>query len=213
MKTITLNNVLPAVFADTPPASGVWLQRVTFEAGRAYQVASASGSGKSTLCAYLYGYRSDYTGCITFDGTDVRTLDIDRWCALRARHVAYVPQDLRLFATLTATENCLVKNSLTGHKSEREIRDMLVAVGLEDRLHQPAGRLSIGQQQRVAIVRALCQPFDFIVLDEPVSHLDPDTNAAVSALIARECDKQGAAIVCTSVGNPPAIEFDNILHL
>ena len=64
-----------------------------------------------------------------------------------------------------------------------------------------AGKLSIGQMQRVAVVRAVCQPFDFIFLDEPVSHLDARNNKIVADIITEAADSQGAGIVSTSVGN------------
>ena len=62
--------------------------------------------------------------------------------------------------------------------------------------------MSIGQQQRVAIIRSIRQPFDFILLDEPVSHLDPDNNRIAAGIIAEEAERQGAAVISTSVGNP-----------
>ena len=74
-------------------------------------------------------------------------------------------------------------------------------LGIDSRADYPVGRMSIGQQQRVAIIRSLCQPFDFIILDEPVSHLDPDNNRIAARMIQREAERQGAGIITTSVGN------------
>ncbi len=73
--------------------------------------------------------------------------------------------------------------------------------------------MSIGQQQRVAIIRSICQPFDFILLDEPVSHLDEDNNRIAAAIIGREAERQGAAIVSTSVGNPLLLDNYRKLRL
>ena len=70
----------------------------------------------------------------------------------------------------------------------------------------PVGKMSVGQQQRVGIIRALCQPFDFILLDEPVSHLDSRNNLIAARIIAEEADRQGAGIISTSVGNPLLLE-------
>ncbi len=213
MEKIILDNVLPAVFAGTTPGGEVWQHTVTFEHGTRYQVIAASGTGKSTLCAYLYGYRNDYTGKVYIDNADARTLDIDRWCDLRTHCIAYVPQDLRLFGTLTAIENCEIKSRLTGYRSVNEIKHMLASVGLGERMSSRVDHLSIGQQQRVAIVRALCQPFDFLIMDEPVSHLDEETNAAVATLIEQELSHTGAGVVCTSVGNRLLMHFDKSLNL
>ena len=213
MTKIEIDNVLPDVFAGTRPTSDVWLTDCTITRGEHVEVAAASGEGKSTLCAFLYGYRNDYSGSIRFDGEDISTFDIERWSALRRRHLSYVPQDLRLFDKLTALENCMIKNTLTDHKTEREILDMLSAIGLQDRIDYPAGRLSIGQRQRVAIVRALCQPMDVLLLDEPASHLDEASNHAAADMIAAEADRQGAAVVVMSVGARLLIDYSRNLQL
>ena len=69
-------------------------------------------------------------------------------------------------------------------------------------------RLSIGQQQRVAIIRTLCQPCDFILLDEPVSHLDAANNRIVAQMVTDEARSQGAGVISTSVGNNVMIKVD-----
>ena len=109
---------------------------------------------------------------------------------------------MRLFPELTALENIEIKNRLTSRFTRKEIIGMLERLEIGHKADQRAARLSIGQQQRVAIVRTLCQPFDFIFLDEPVSHLDSRNNAIAAALIAEHAKANGAAIISTSVGNP-----------
>ena len=89
-------------------------------------------------------------------------------------------QELRLFPELTAWENVQLKNSLTGYCKRKQIEDWFSRLGISDKWDQQIGKMSFGQQQRVAFVRALCQPFDFIFLDEPVSHLD-DGNGKIMA--------------------------------
>ena len=90
---------------------------------------------------------------------------------------------------------------------------MFEALEIDNRIDTPVGRLSIGQQQRVAIIRTLCQPFDFILLDEPVSHLDARNNDIAARLIADEAAAQGAAIIATSVGYDININFNYSLRL
>ena len=90
---------------------------------------------------------------------------------------------------------------------------MLAALGLADRISTPASRLSIGQQQRVALVRTICQPFDFILLDEPVSHLDEENNLLAAEMIEEVAAAQDAGIIVTSVGNPLAINYKTLLPL
>ena len=202
MEKIELINTLPAVFAGRDPVpSDVWQCDLPIERGQHYLIVAESGTGKSSLCAYLYGYRVDYSGTMRFDGRDIRSLSVAEWCQVRQRHIAYLPQEMRLFPELTALENVQLKNRLTGHKTEGEIIDWFEALGIPDKVNSPVAKLSIGQQQRVAIIRTLCQPADFILLDEPVSHLDDTNNRIVADMVQAEAARQGAGIIATSVGN------------
>ncbi len=193
--------------------SEVWLQNITLERGKRYLISAESGTGKSSMCSYIYGYRQDYSGVIAFDGKDIHSFSVDQWCDIRQRHIAYLPQDMRLFGELTALENVELKNRLTGFKSNEEIRRLFEIMGIADKQDSLASKLSIGQQQRVAIIRTLCQPCDFILLDEPVSHLDEDNNRIVAELIAQEAAHQGAGVIATSVGNHLKMEVDQIFRL
>ncbi|MDE5982450.1 MAG: ATP-binding cassette domain-containing protein, partial [Duncaniella sp.] len=98
-------------------------------------------------------------------------------------------------------------------KTAAEITDMLGRLGIADKAGVEAGKLSVGQQRGVAIVRALCQPMDFLLIDEPVSHLDARNNSTVAALIEEEAARQGASIIATSVGNNIDIKNFTVLHL
>ena len=201
METIKLINTLPRVFAGHDGIhSEVWLQDVTLERGQRYLISAESGTGKSSMCSYIYGYRQDYSGDIAFDGQNIRSLTVAQWCEIRQRHIAYLPQDMRLFGEITALENVELKNRLTNHKSREEISQLFEALGIADKMDSLASKLSIGQQQRVAIIRTLCQPCDFILLDEPVSHLDEENNRLVARLITDEAQRQGAGVIATSVG-------------
>ena len=193
--------------------SDVWLQDITLERGKRYLVSAESGTGKSSMCSYIYGYRQDYSGTITFDGKDILGLTIAQWCDVRQRHIAYLAQDMRLFGELTAIENVELKNRITGFKSRDEILRLFETMGIPDKVDSLASKLSIGQQQRVAIIRTLCQPCDFILLDEPVSHLDDENNRIVADLITQEAARQGAGIIATSVGNHLKMETDHIFRL
>ena len=214
MKTIKLSNTLPRVFAGHDGIhSEVWLKDIAFERGKRYLISAESGTGKSSMCSYIYGYRQDYSGDITFDGQDIRSLTVAQWCEIRQQHIAYLPQDMRLFGELTALENVELKNRLTGFKSRQEIERLFKVLGIADKLDSLASKLSIGQQQRVAIIRTLCQPFDFIMLDEPVSHLDEENNRVVANLIAEEASRQGAGVIATSVGNYLQMDVDVVFSL
>lgn len=215
MEKIVLEQALPRVFvSEKIPASEVWLSAATtFGRGNMYLVEAASGGGKSSMCAYIFGARTDYEGRILFDGEDVRTFGIDRWQEIRRRHLAYLPQELSLFPELSAWDNVQLKNRLTGYASDKMILSWFEQLGIDSRRDYPVGRMSIGQQQRVAIIRSICQPFDFIMLDEPVSHLDDDNNRIAAELIAGEARRQGAGIISTSVGNHIRLPYTHTLRL
>ncbi|MDE6308663.1 MAG: ATP-binding cassette domain-containing protein [Muribaculaceae bacterium] len=206
MDTIELKEALPQVFRDDPaPESQIWLTDVEFRRPNLYMVAAESGKGKSSMCSYIYGNRNDYMGQILFNGEDIRNYDIMRWSEIRRSHLALLPQELRLFPELSAMDNIRLKNRLTDFKTEEEILMMLDMLGIKHKANQLAAYLSVGQQQRVAIVRSLCQPFDFIMLDEPVSHLDAGNNRIAADLIVEEAKRQQAGVITTSVGNHLAL--------
>lgn len=216
--TITLDRVLPCVFHGSENESSVkdsliWLREVTFTRGVNYLVEATSGAGKSSLCSFIYGVRRDYCGTIMIGDLDARSLSPRQWSTLRCETLAYLPQQLALFPELTVMENIDLKNRLTGFKTAKEIHSMLEELGLDDKRDLTAGKLSIGQQQRVAIIRALCQPFSFLLLDEPVSHLDAANNEAAARLIGAEACRQGASVIATTVGNTIDLKNFNVLAL
>ncbi len=211
---IEMKGMLPRVFvSEKIPPSDVWRHDVAFERGKFYLVEAASGGGKSSMCAYIFGARTDYEGRLLFDGEDAAGISMAGWQALRRRNIAYLPQELSLFPELTAWENIQLKNRVTGYASEKMVERWLEQLGIASRRDYPAGRMSIGQQQRVAIIRSVCQPFDFILLDEPVSHLDEENNRIAATIIAEEARRQGAGVISTSVGNHILLDYNERLRL
>ena len=214
IKDIKLRDTLPAVFQGEPHThSDVWLTNLTLRKGDRYIISAESGTGKSSLCAYIYGSRRDYVGEILFNSTNIAGLGITEWQEIRRTSLAYLPQDLGLFPELTAYENIKLKNDLTGHFSEEKILTLLDRLGIAARRDFPVGKMSIGQQQRVGLIRAICQPFDFLFLDEPVSHLDEQNNRIVAEIVEEEAEAQQAAIISTSVGNHLLLSEASTLHL
>ena len=215
MESITLQQVLPDVFAGNPepPKSDLWLHDVTFRKGEYYLVQAASRTGNSSLCSFLYGARTDYAGRILFDAADCRTLSVAQWGELRRRSLSMLFQDLRLFGELTVAENLALKNELTHFLTPDRIERLLEAAGIADKRDTPAGKRSFGQQQRVAFIRCLCQPFDFILLAEPVSHLDAANGEVLSALLLEGAQAQGAGVIVTSVGSRLRLPYHKIFTL
>ena len=214
MDEIRLQQVLPRIFAQRDSiTSDIWHRDLIFRKGERCLIEAASGTGKSSLCSYLYGYRGDYEGIITFDGKNIRSLDTAGWTDLRRRSLSLLFQELRLFPELTALENVLLKNRLSGYKSRQEILTLFEAAGIADKINEKTGILSFGQQQRVAFIRCLCQPFDFILLDEPVSHLDENNARILARLLEEEAGRQGAGILVTSIGTALPLSYDHTYKL
>lgn len=214
MNSIHLRQTLPQVFADRDAiTSDVWHRDIVFRKGKRYLVEAASGTGKSSLFSYIYGYRRDYQGIIDFDERNIRSLSVDEWVTIRKHSLSILFQELRLFPELTALENILLKNRLTNYKKKKEILALFQALGIADKADQKAGKLSFGQQQRVAFIRSLCQPYDFILLDEPVSHLDEENSLLMSRLLVEEAERQQAGIIVSSIGKHLELEYDARLPL
>ena len=214
MNRITLQNTLPEVFAGKDCInSDVWHKNVELERGNFYLIEAASGTGKSSLCSYIYGYRNDYQGIICFDDNNIRSLSVKDWVDIRKRSLSMLFQDLRLFTELTALENVQLKNSLTGFKKKKEIKDLFFELGIGDKMNVPVGKMSFGQQQRVALIRSLCQPFDFLFMDEPISHLDEVNAKNMARIITEEAVRQGAGVVVTSIGKHLELDYTKKMML
>jgi ABC-type lipoprotein export system ATPase subunit len=214
MDRINLQNTLPEVFAGKDYIdSDVWHKEVELERGHFYLIEASSGTGKSSLCSYIYGYRNDYQGIICFDDNNIRHLSVKDWVELRKRSLSILFQDLRLFTELTALENVQLKNSLTGFKKKKDIKDLFYELGIGDKMNVPVGKLSFGQQQRVALIRALCQPFDFLIMDEPISHLDEVNAKNMARIITEEAMRQGAGVVVTSIGKHLELDYTKKMML
>ncbi|MBQ8888671.1 MAG: ATP-binding cassette domain-containing protein [Bacteroidaceae bacterium] len=214
MNRITLQNTLPEVFVGKDYIdSEVWHKDVEFEKGDFYLIEAASGTGKSSLCSYVYGYRNDYQGIICFDDNNIRNMNVKQWVELRKKSLSMLFQDLRLFTELTAMENVLLKNSLTGFKKKKEIKDLFYELGIGDKMNVEVGKMSFGQQQRVALIRALCQPFDFLFMDEPVSHLDEVNANNMARIITEEAARQGAGVIATSIGKHLELDYTKKMML
>ena len=194
MNSIHLQQTLPQVFADrNSVTSDVWHQDLIFRKGEMYLIEAASG--------------------INFDETNIKAYSVKQWVDLRKHSLSMLFQDLRIFTELTAIENVQLKNNLTGHKKKKEILSLFEKLGISDKLNVKAGKLSFGQQQRVAFIRAFCQPFDFLFLDEPISHLDDENSRIMGEIIIDEAGKQDAGVIATSIGKHIELPYKKVLQL
>lgn len=214
MNTIQLDNTLPNVFlSKSDLQSDIWRRQVCFEKGNTYLIEAGSGTGKSSLCSFIIGSRQDFDGKILFDGKDTSRLGTKEWSKLRQNNISLLFQELRLFPELTAMENVEIKNSLTHFKSKQEILNWFEALGIADKMTSPVRLMSFGQQQRVAMIRALVQPFDFLLADEPVSHLDEKNSQIMADIMMEEVRRQGAGVIITSIGKHMALPYNKVFSL
>jgi ABC-type lipoprotein export system ATPase subunit len=194
--------------------SEIWNQSITFRSGEWIKIVAPSGTGKTTLMNIIYKVRHDYEGEVLWDGKDLRTIAGDELAMLRQQKVSVIFQDLRLFENLTARENIELNRVLqTPFYEAGKIDEMAEALGITNILNQKAGVCSYGEQQRISIIRALVQPFEWLVMDEPFSHLDIANTEKASRLIADECKKRNAGFLLTDLDEDNHFPYSNIYSL
>ena len=211
---ICLQNVCPIPLKEQDLApSSVWKTDCNFDSPEYVLIEATSGRGKTTFLSCLYGIRTDYEGQIAFDNKNTRTNNLKQWSQLRQTAVSIVFQDLRLFPDLTARENLQLKQKLTQTVNNDEILSMAELLEVDHKLDQKVRFLSLGQQQRFAIIRALTQPFKWLLLDEPFSHLDTKNTAKAITLIDNCCKKNDAGLFLTSLNEDHSLPFSRTIMI
>ena len=212
---IELKQVIPSPLRENGlnHRSDVFNTEGVFFKGKKYLVTAPSGKGKSTFLHLIYGLRKDFEGQIFFEGKNMGQNAPDVWAEFRQKKCAIVFQDLRLFLNLTGKENITLKMELTNTPSVSEVENWINRLGLASVIDQKCETMSYGQRQRVAIIRALCQPFDFIFLDEPFSHLDNDNIRLASDLITERCAAYDAGLIMVSLGDEYFFTYDQRYEL
>ena len=194
--------------------SGIWNADLVFNKGDRVKINAPSGTGKTTLVHILYKLRHDYEGHVYWNDKNLTAIAEDELAVLRQQKVSIIFQDMRLFENLTARENIELKRLLYQPFYASEVIDTMAAtLGIDHILHQKAGLCSYGEQQRIAIVRALVQPFDWLIMDEPFSHLDKENTQKAAALIARECTSRNAGFIITDLDEDQHFSYTHHLRL
>ena len=190
--TYRFEYLLPLPMKEIPTGnSDIWeVQSFTFQRGKSYLVEAPSGKGKTSLLSIMYGIRKDYSGNMFIDEREAGKIQL-----------SYIFQGLELFDDLRAWDNIMLKNNITHHKTNQQISSMADRLNIGQFLKKKCGLLSYGQRQRVAIIRAMCQPFDFLFADECFSHIDRATGEVVMELVREECHYREAGLILTSLGN------------
>lgn len=209
---IELQNIKPTYMSEEEiSSSDVYLrENVIFESGTKYLIKANSGNGKTSVLNFIYGSNINFNGKILYNSESVNTSKILQF---RISEISYVFQDLKLFPDLTAFENIQLKNKLTNHKSIDEIDFLIDKFQLSHKKNALVKNLSLGQKQRIAIIRAICQPFQFLLLDEPFSHIDNKNIGLATEIINNELATQNAGLIMTSLENNSVFNFDKVLNL
>jgi len=182
-------------------------------AGELVALTGPSGGGKSTLLNLIGALDRPDAGSIVVDGLDVTRLDDP--ARYRARTVAFVFQFHNLITTLNAVENVQIPMLGTRPRAERErrARELLVEVGLGDRVRSYPPTLSGGERQRVAIARALANDPRVLLADEPTGALDTGTGTQILELLRRVRDERGATILMVTNDDAVAGQADRVLQI
>lgn len=193
---INLQEVVPDyIEKENISRSQIWGKNISIEKGEHLHIVAPSGRGKTSLMHFIYGLRKDYTGAISYDGTDIKKLSTESFSSFRKKKISIIFQDLRLFPEQSVRENLEIKRLLDPYHKPGTIDEMAKRLGIFSKLDNQAKTCSYGEQQRIAIIRSLMQPFDFLLLDEPYSHLDDANRQKAMELIYDECKKREAAMV------------------
>ncbi len=185
---------------------------VTFEKGNLYAIVGSSGSGKTTFLTLIAGLDTAQEGSITFKGKDIA--EIGLW-EYRRNHVGMVFQSYNLIPYMTGLENVLVAMGISGKKHMKDSAyELLDSIGIEkNKANRNVRRLSGGEQQRIAIARAMANQPDIIVADEPTGNLDGETEDTIIGLFRKLASEQDKCVIVVTHSEKVAKQANVILRL
>jgi ABC-type lipoprotein export system ATPase subunit len=211
---ILLQQIVPTYFErEQITASEIWGKDIAFSKGEHVHIVAPSGSGKTSLIHFIYGLRKDYDGIISYGDENIKNFSLEKYSTFRQKHLSIVFQDLRLFIDQPVRENIELKRQLNPHHPPGKIDDMAKRLGIANKLNRLAKTCSYGEQQRIAIIRSLMQPFDFLLLDEPFSNLDENNRRKAFELISEECKQRNASMIFADLKQLDFFNNERILKL
>jgi putative ABC transport system ATP-binding protein len=214
MEYLQITDLLPTYFEEgRKNTSEIWGKDIRFGKGELVQIVAPSGSGKTSLVHFLYGMRQDYSGTVSYAGKAIRSFGAEDFARYRKDHISIIFQDLRLFPGQNVFENIDIKRQLNPYHPPEKIPEMLERLGIGSKLRSKCSTCSYGEQQRIAIIRALMQPFDFLLMDEPFSHLDNRNSEKAMELMLEETQKRGATIIFADLERIPFYPHTKLFHL
>ena len=211
---LVIRQLLPTYFNENAAqVSEIWGKELVVDKGEMIKIVAPSGSGKSSLINFLYGMRTDYTGSISYSGKDLNRFSVEELARHRRDHISIVFQDMRLFPDQTAQQNLELKRQLKPYHPPEKIKEMAERLGIGNKLSLKSSTCSYGEQQRIAIIRSLMQPFDMLLLDEPFSHLDKNNSEKAMQLMLEETRARNASIIFVDLERSEIFPFTRLYHL
>jgi ABC-type lipoprotein export system ATPase subunit len=205
--------------AYAEPGGGVLpildIEHFTVEPGEQVVIRGRSGCGKTTLLHSIAGLTPIDSGTIKIKGAEItKSLSETGRDRFRARHIGYVFQTFNLLQAFTALENVMLGMTFTGRPRHRDQAiKALEQVGLGHRLQHKPSALSVGEQQRVAVARALVNQPVLLLADEPTANVDPGHQQQVIDLLRSTCSEHGVAMLLVTHANEVADQFDRVEQL
>ena len=211
---IKLKEVVPTYFEKNSVAdSGIWGKEISFSEGDHVHIVAPSGSGKTSLMHFIYGMRKDYSGDLLYDDQNIGNFNLEQFSTFRQSYISIVFQDMRLFADQDVRSNIEIKRQLSPFHPPEKIADMANRLGIGNKLGRITNTCSYGEKQRITIIRSLMQPFKFLLLDEPFSHLDDINRDKAMELITEECSLRKASMIFADLKKLDFFNGERILRL
>jgi len=183
-------------------------------AGDTLLITGKSGMGKTTFLHILSGILKPKSGSVVIDNTNIETLSDKELDRFRGNNIGLVLQESHFIASLSVFENLIFASWLSDKKKKEEkAKNLLIELGLEDQMHKNPSELSVGQQQRVSIARALINQPKVLLADEPTSSLDDQNADIVSNLLSELSKEYKASLIIVTHDQRLKKKFENIIDL
>lgn len=209
-----------AQFAWPNEQAIIRLQYFSVKKGEKVFLKGSSGSGKTTLLSLITGIQTVQSGLLVVKDLELKKLKAHKRDSFRGDHIGYIFQQFNLLPWLSVEDNILApilfskvkRENEDGHHNEKVI-ELLNELSLDVDIKKPARTLSIGQQQRVAVARALIGNPEIIIADEPTSALDEDRKNDFINLLFSECEKRSSTLLVVSHDSTIASKFTRVEEL
>jgi ABC-type lipoprotein export system ATPase subunit len=187
------------------------IERFAVAAGEQMVLMGRSGSGKTTLLHIIAGISRPDAGSVAIDGIDITNLAEAGRDRFRADKIGYVFQTFNLLPAFTALENVMLGMAFSrGRADAARARHLLDRVGLSHRLTHKPGHLSVGEQQRVSVARALANKPKLLLADEPTANVDPSNQQSIIDLIRQTCEEEKVALVLVTHAPEVSEQFPRV---